>query len=247
MKTLGFKKIPLESGAYLFTGPEMIGKKTFALELANELAGPEDITMITPDIDAVREMKRFFSLTPLNGKYKVAVIDNAHRLTDEAQNALLKILEEPSASSIIILVTSNPEELLPTILSRCQQIFFPAHPKSVVMEFLADKKLSDEQKNFLYEFANGSIGLLAEDFKNIKTYAEEYTAFAKADINKRFDMAKQLSTDEALQQKILYWMLYLHTKKLYEPLRGLLALRRTIGQPQYNEQLALENFMLSLS
>ena len=246
MKTLGFKKIPLQSGAYLFHGPEMIGKKMFALELAAEFAGPEDITMITPDIDAVREMKRFFSLTPLNGVYKVAIIDDAHRLTDEAQNALLKILEEPSASSIVILVTSHMDELLPTIVSRCHQLFFPAHPRSMVMEFLKDKKLSKEQEEFLYEFSNGSIGLLAGDFSKIKSYAEEYSALAKADINKRFDMAKQLSTDESLQQKILYWMLYLHTKKLYEPLRGLLALRRTISRPQYNEQLALENFMLSL-
>src|SRR3989344_3081049 len=97
MKTLGFHPMTLVSGSYLFAGPEMIGKKTYALELAHDIAGPEDIfLMSTSDVDTVRSLKAFLSLTPLGSIYKVAVIDHADHLTEEAQNALLKMLEEPN-------------------------------------------------------------------------------------------------------------------------------------------------------
>ncbi len=248
MKTLGFHSMTLVSGSYLFAGPEMIGKKTYAIELAQEAAGQHDIMIVdSPSIDAIRDVKQFLSLTPFAGTAKVALIDNADRLTEEAQNALLKMLEEPNRSSICILVTSRPDSLLPTILSRCQQFFFPAHGRKVYDEFFAATKLSKTQQDFLYEFSNGSIGLLYDlDFKKIKTYAEEFTALSKADLNGRFTAAQQLAADEALSQKILFWMLYLRTKKLYQPLRGLLELYGTISQPQFNKQLALEQFMLEL-
>ncbi len=248
MKTLGFKKILLEAGAYIFAGPEMIGKRTFALELASELAAPADVLIIADEltIDSIRKAKAFLSLSTFGGSYKMVIVDNAHLMTEEAQNGLLKILEEPSATSILILVTSQPHALLSTISSRCRQIFFPPQSREVFYEYLKDKNLSTDQQNFLYQFSNGSIGLLAGDFKKIKAYAEEYTSLSKADINKRFDVAKQLAEDEALKEKVLYWMLYLHTRNLYEPLRALQALYRNIMLPQFNKQLALENFMLQL-
>ena len=234
--------------AYLFHGQDMIGKRTFAMELAGRLADSSDIFLMGHDIDSARDAKHFLSLSPLNGTKKIVIIDEADKLTEEAQNALLKFLEEPSASSVIILVTSRPEALLATISSRVQHIFFASHPASVVHQFLENKKLSEEQKKFLYEFSNGSIGLLAriEDFKSIKMIAEEFTAFAKADVNKRFDVAKKLAEDGALEQKILFWMLYLRSKKLYKPLPSLLTLYHTVSNPSFNKQLAIENFMLGL-
>ncbi len=232
--------------AYLFTGQEMIGKKTFAHELAKTIAHPTEIIMVQSDIDSVREAKHFLSLSPLNGTRKVAIIDNAHALGEEAQNALLKILEEPSASSLLILITAHPASLLSTITSRCQSIEFFPPSKKEFFEYLKPKKLSDAQQEFLYQFSNGSIGLLSQDFSNIKKYAEEYSAITTADINQKFVLAKKLADDEMLQQKVFSWMLYLRTKKMYKPLRPLLALYRTISQPQFNKQLALENFMLEL-
>lgn len=251
-RTLGFesqKKLfasMTPSHAYLFVGQDMIGKRTFALELAGKLAHTNDILSVSSDIDSVREAKRFLSMSPLNGTHKVALIDQADRMQDEAQNALLKVLEEPSASSILILITSKPDALLPTITSRCQVIDFAAPSKKDFFKFLEEKKLSDEQKEFLYTFSNGSIGLMAGDFGNIKKYAEEYTIFAKADINKRFDIAKKLADDDALQQKVLFWMLYLRSKKMYKPLGSLLSLYRTISSPQFNKQLALERWMIEI-
>lgn len=246
MKTLGFKKIPLTSGAYIFHGQDMIGKRTYALELAGEIAHVSDIFIAHTDIEAIRGVKHFLSLSPLNGNRKIVLIDQANRMQEEAQNAILKILEEPSASSIIILITSQLEGLLPTITSRCQVVYFPPHGRVTMLAFLKDKNLSSSQMDFLCQFSNGSIGLLDGDFSKIKSYAQEYSMLAKADLARRFDIAKELAVDVALAQKILFWMLYLRTKQLYKPLRGLLELYQTISQPQFNRQLALENFMLQL-
>jgi len=78
------------------------------------------------------------SMTPQASDRRVALIDDAHRMTTEAANALLKTLEEPSAQSLILLMTDSPETLLPTIRSRCQQVrFFPlsaTHIKEILMQ-----------------------------------------------------------------------------------------------------------------
>ena len=148
---------------------------------------------------------------------------------------------------MLVLVTSKPDMLLHTIYSRCQDIYFGPHSKETIKSYLRPKNLSDNQEDFLCSFSNGSIGLLAgiDDFKDIKRIAEEYSVLGTIDINKRFAVAKTLSLDEDLKRKVFFWMLYLRSKKLYSQLPNVLALHRTVSYAGYNEQLALENFMLS--
>jgi len=121
--------------AYLFSGQEMIGKRTFALELAGPiqgspvnraaLYGEPDLLMLGSEsvgIDEIRKLKKFLSLKPYASKYKIVIIDDAHQMGAEAANAMLKVLEEPPAHSLIILISANPQALLPTIYSRCVEI-----------------------------------------------------------------------------------------------------------------------------
>lgn len=75
-------------------------------------------------IDGVHELKAFFALRSSLSAVKAVVIDEADRLTDEAQNSLLKLLEEPPPGSVMVLVTSRHRELLATVLSRCRRIEF---------------------------------------------------------------------------------------------------------------------------
>jgi DNA polymerase-3 subunit delta' len=137
-KQIEFLGKSIESGslshAYIFSGPSFVGKKTVAREFAKNLleSGPgnfhPDFLEVTNDeaikIDQVRELIYKLSLRPYSAKYKVALIDNAETMTVEAQNALLKVLEEPKSYTIIILVTSNTGKLLRTISSRAQKINF---------------------------------------------------------------------------------------------------------------------------
>jgi len=85
------------------------------------------------------------SMTPQASDRRVAIIDDAHRMTTEAANALLKTLEEPSAQSLIMLMTDSPETLLPTIRSRCQQVrFFPLSTEHIKEILLHDELVESE-------------------------------------------------------------------------------------------------------
>ena len=255
--------------AYIFSGQAMIGKMTFGLELANLVtkASKPDILVVSPAgsesgqsiaIEEVRKIKSFTSFKPHNAERKFVIIDDADAMTIEAQNALLKILEEPNASSILILITAYPEALLPTVLSRCQEIGFFPHKRALVDAVLTDSKLSKTNREFLAEFANGRIGLAKhiienDSFAQVEDAIKKIMHLTKADINERLITAQKLADDKnkaELPQLVLYWMLYLRTRlnepKTHKILKNLLVLREIVNKPQYNQRLALENFLVSL-
>lgn len=80
--------------------------------------------MMSIDIEQIRELQNFLVHTSFYGKYKAVIIENAERMTIEAQNCLLKNLEEPKGKTIIFLISSKSEILLPTIISRCGELRF---------------------------------------------------------------------------------------------------------------------------
>ena len=256
------------SHAYIFYGQDMIGKRTFAMEMAGRAgSSKEDVLLIGPadsesgrsiPIEKVRDVKNFVYLSSYFGKYKFIIIDDAHLMTVEAQNALLKILEEPGQSSVFILVTANPELLLPTVNSRCQDIKFAAHSWESVRAMLKNYKLSEAKAEFLIEFANGRIGLVKKiveegTYDELENSVRELMNLIKADINGRLAVAQKMTEEknkDRLLRKVLYWLLYLRTRlnepKTHKILKNLLVLHEIINKPQFNQRLALENFLVSL-
>ena len=258
--------------AYLFTGQEMIGKKMFALDLVDlvnnskvEFGNNPSLLLLEGEngisIDQVRDLKKFLSFKPYIGKYKVAIINDCHLMAHEAANALLKVLEEPSPHSLIILITSNPKSLLPTIYSRCEEIRFEPHTRSKLLGYLKDLELNQIQAEFLADFSNGRLGLayrLKENnnFKEIKTKLEQFNKLLKSDINERFNFAEKALKDEEgknLGMMLLYWMFYLRSdlsKNLKinraKVLKNLLEVNYILSKPQYNHRLAFENFLINL-
>lgn len=117
------------SHAYLFCGGRGTGKTTVARIVAREIGcNDEDIIEIDAasnrGIDEIRELREAVRTAPFSSPYKVYIIDEAHMLTKEAANALLKTLEEPPSHVIFILATTDPDKLPQTIVSRCQKVVF---------------------------------------------------------------------------------------------------------------------------
>lgn len=117
------------SHAYLFCGGRGTGKTTVARIFARDIGcNPEDIIEIDAasnrGIDEIRELREAVRTAPFSSPYKVYIIDEAHMLTKEAANALLKTLEEPPSHVVFILATTDPDKLPQTIISRCQKVIF---------------------------------------------------------------------------------------------------------------------------
>jgi len=174
------------SGGYIFSGPEGIGKKRAAKILAQALnctAEAErpcgscssclkteklqhpDLYIIEHEeaqikIEDIREMQRQASLRPYEGEKKVFLIDNAHRLNPESANSLLKILEEPPASSLFILITHKPQAIFKTVLSRCKTIKFAPLARVRLENILIKNYAIDKSSaHFLAFYSEGRLGL----------------------------------------------------------------------------------------
>ena len=159
--------------AYLFTGPDGVGKTLLAQEAAQALlcrgdgARPcgacqdcrlfahdshPDFLLLEPEgdsrvikIDKIRDLIHTLSLMPVQGDRRVAILRDADALNEEAANALLKTLEEPPASALLILTSSRPRALLPTLRSRCQEIRFEPLSAEHLRAILDDRPGLDEE------------------------------------------------------------------------------------------------------
>lgn len=179
--------------AFLFAGPKGTGKTSSArivAKILNAEVNAQKITTVDPDdsdanvraitdgtspdviemdaashrkIDDVRELISELKFAPLTSKYKVYIIDEVHMLTKEAFNALLKSLEEPPASTIFILATTEADSLPRTITSRCVTVSFPLATEKDITGMIhrylkgENKTLSDEVIAYIASHADGSF------------------------------------------------------------------------------------------
>ena len=172
----------------------------------------------TIKISSIRDIKKFTNFNDDNGIKKGIVIYDAHLMADEAQNALLKSLEEPPENVIFFLITSNKEKLLPTILSRCWQVKFNPLSNEQIKEILIKYFEIDENKaNILANFSDGSltnsINLLKYDIDSILSTAIQTIRFSLAKkfylANKAIEDSIDLSNKEHVQffiNAILKWI-----------------------------------------
>ncbi len=193
------------SHAYLISGEKSSGKefiaKVFAMALQCERGGAEpcqechsckqalsdnhpDIVRVTHEkpntisVDDIRvQVNHDVALKPYSGSHKVYIINEAEKMTPQAQNALLKTLEEPPSYAVILLLTSNVSALLPTIVSRCVALNMKPVADDLVKKYLMEQlKVTDYRAEICAAFARGNIGRAkalasSEDFDNVKAEA----------------------------------------------------------------------------
>jgi DNA polymerase-3 subunit delta' len=186
--------------AYLFVGPSGIGKKRTALALAQAVLCTEnpgegcgtctacvsitsgshpDLRLVNPEaakttigIDQVRELQHFLGLKSVRGNRKIAVLEEAHLLTSQAQSALLKMVEEPPGAALLMLLSVNAATLSRPLLSRCQQIRFAALPLAVVEELLVQEHAREPaEARALALYSRGSLGYALS--LNVEVFTEE--------------------------------------------------------------------------
>ncbi|MEI8365649.1 MAG: DNA polymerase III subunit [Parachlamydiaceae bacterium] len=206
----------------LFAGPEGIGKGLFAEAFAKllicrrdptgshrhkiESGNHPDIRIYRPEgktgmhsIATMRQFSEEVYRSPFEAEWKVFILHDADRMLPYSANALLKTFEEPAQDALIILLSSNPTALLPTVLSRCRKLFFQPLKEADVVSFLRQKlDKSDDEAQKIAAMAHGSIGqairLINTGDHPLRTLLLDFLAKGKAESYKELSgLATQIS------------------------------------------------------
>ena len=131
----------------------------------------------TISVDDIRtQINSDMAIKPYSSKYKIYIVDEAEKMNEQAQNALLKTIEEPPSYGIIMLLTNNLESMLPTILSRCIVFHLKPVDNYKITDFLVDTYgVPDYKARICAAFSQGVVGkaidmALSEDFNDLQYY-----------------------------------------------------------------------------
>lgn len=229
--------------AYLLTGPSGVGRRTLALRLAQAIqcqtpttpgvpcqtcrtcrqieAGQNIDLMVTQaeaeggtlKVEQVREVTKFLSLKPYQSPFKIVLFLRFEEANANAQNALLKTLEEAPGHALLILTADNAEQLLPTIVSRCEVIRLRPTSAAAITEFLASRGVESEKARLLGHLAGGRPGYalrLASDENALAFRAEKLDDLRKllsSSRRARFAYAEKLAKEkDAFRQTLFIWL-----------------------------------------
>lgn len=220
---------------YIFNGPKDLGKNSLALAFARNLWQKDlsdkeqflDVDSLNSDIyilkrqsgkkqisvEQAREFNQRLSLSSFFNSYKIGIIKEAHLLTKEAQNALLKTLEEPRDKVLIILLSENISALLSTIVSRSQLLYFYPVPSAKVYDYLLDNL--DIKRSEAKEIAAAASGrpLRAlqwaqdqEAYKQVLEQTNKAFSFLTASLTDRLNMIKEIFGDKPEAEKLIRYL-----------------------------------------
>lgn len=204
----------------LFSGPKGVGKSLFARALGEKLlrsakTHPPDLHLYEPEgksslhpIETIRTLLDEVALPPFEAPAKLFILEAAERMLPYSSNALLKTLEEPPQDTYFILLTEDPSELLPTLLSRCTHIrFFPV-PQEEIVHFLQTRlSLTRDQAEAISLRAEGSVAkaLLLAEKKELKLKDLVKTAFTTNNLAPLLETLTDDATDELFEEIALFF------------------------------------------
>jgi DNA polymerase-3 subunit delta' len=269
--------------AYIFSGPAHVGKFTLAKMFAlSAIGGKElgletdnfdkdallDLIVVEPEtvekngvskqrdisIESIRDAKQSLSLFPYHGKYKILIVDGAHKLNVAAQNALLKILEEPNRTTMIILVTHEADRILPTVQSRCQTVNFALAGDGEMQTFFSPDIVS------LSTGRPGLAHILSQDEGERVFRSEAALQLDKVmggSLSDRFALAEEFSKDTpATLEKLNVWIWEMRKKALtlddvrrqnsYAQMEKIQKSMETLKRTNASSRLVLETLFMDL-
>jgi DNA polymerase-3 subunit delta' len=231
--------------AYLFSGPPGLGRRTLALRFAQALncttptdAGVPcgtcrdckqieamqhpDLTIIQADseggtmkVDQIREARRTLTLKPYQSNFRVSIFLRFQEANDNASNALLKTLEEAPSYAVLILTADNPEQLLPTIISRCEVLRLRPLSIQDVKKDLESRGVESERARLVAHISSGRPGYARQLVENDvllekrEERLNDLLTLLPASRVEKFAYADKLSKDkDSMRQAILFWLSY---------------------------------------
>ncbi|MCK4354951.1 DNA polymerase III subunit delta' [Candidatus Parcubacteria bacterium] len=236
-----------------------------------------DFTLLKPDnkemkIAQLRKLEYYFSLSPSRSLFKTAVIDQAHSMTQEAQNSFLKTLEEPKGRALFILITEYPDRILPTILSRVQKIKFSLVDKSEISAEIKEQSVPESQIEKIVDFSLGRPGLALNFLKDPKKLLEieqrvkDFNKLSQFDLFARFQYVQELSKQEPqdIKKVLSIWSRHIRNRiintlksaeqnpkqknysliQLQKIIKTISKLQFSFATTNINTRLALETLML---
>jgi DNA polymerase-3 subunit delta' len=282
--------------ALLFSGVEKIGKKRVAVEFIKSIfcekekgfcnecyscksidsSSFPDLSIIEAkdrniEIEEVRDLQNRLSLKSYNNSLKVGIIDDAHLMRKDAQNALLKVLEEPKGDTLLILITSYPQMLLPTVRSRLEEIKFSVVSRKEIEDHLISLGADQEKAKEIALISSGQIGKAIEFFndedklKFFNKAVKDIVLLVRSEMYKRFDFAKEFKENQDEIVSVLdVWERFMRReillkvygskgslenyslKKIKEVIDELEKTKYLIENTNVNKKLALENLLITL-
>ena len=231
--------------AYLLAGPPGLGRRTLALRFAQALNCPTpvdagvpcrqcrdckqiqamqqaDLTVVQAEseagiikVDQIRDARRMLTLKPYMAKYRVALFLRFHEANDNAANALLKTLEEAPSYAVLILTADNPEQLLPTIVSRCEVLRLRPLEIGKVQTELESRGIESERAKLIAHISGGRFGYalqLLEDDSLLEKREEQLNDLQRlvaASRVEKFAYADKMARDkDSMRHTILIWLSY---------------------------------------
>ena len=253
------------SHSYLFIGTEGIGKKLIAEEFAKMLLAVKDtenspdFSIIEPDgnsikIEQIREFQKKVSEKPIISNKKVYIINDSDKMTVEAQNCLLKTLEEPPEFVTIILIGSNENSFLSTIKSRCMILHFEKISDEQIQKYLQENHQTEINSKIMLEACQGSIGKALEIkdkqelYQNTEQVVNSLERKDKIDI---LNMSDFIYKSKDAKLEILNYMnvLFINLAKINSKYADCIAIveetKRRL-QSNANYDMCIDNLLLSL-
>ncbi len=234
--------------AYLISGSPSLGKMRLALAFAQALNCEADLVTQRPclacrsclaigrghdpdlivaageagaplKIDAIRDVARLLALKPYSARYRIAILDDFHLVAPQAQDALLKTLEEPPGHAILLLLAASAERALPTIRSRAQQLPLRPAPPELIKRHLIAEGCDDERADLLARLSGGRVGWAlsaAADDTLLQFRAEMLDTLARVVAGRRLarlkeseKLSRRAGKDKALLRGVLeIWQTY---------------------------------------
>ncbi|GAB7387238.1 DNA polymerase III subunit delta' [Bacillaceae bacterium] len=221
------------SHAYLFIGPKGVGKKAIAVHMAKALlcergdgdscescancrriehGNHPDVHLVAPEgasikIAQVRWLQKEFAFRAVEGRRKIYIVEQADAMTPEAANSLLKFIEEPNPDVVALLLTDKLHAILPTILSRCQQVTFAPLPPEEIAERLLAEGVAGEKARIASQIAVGLDAAREICQSDWFAHCENLVIQLMKDLHERpqqalFTLQEKILRDEAVKERI---------------------------------------------